>query len=110
MVTEDDSKDLTIQVENTFSQELLFHKTDLVILSIGAEPSTGTEELVKTFNLTRNKDTGFLETTEIDDITAVEKKNIFIIGNASGPKDSQHSLAQARSAAIQAANRVKEFR
>ncbi|MFX1511353.1 MAG: FAD-dependent oxidoreductase [Promethearchaeota archaeon] len=98
-----ETQELTIQVENTITRELLFQKTDLIVLSIGAEPAAASEELGKVLNLTRHEKTGFFITKEEDDTTAVGQDRIFIVGNASGPKDAQYSLAQASAAALKAA-------
>ncbi|MFX0090533.1 MAG: FAD-dependent oxidoreductase [Candidatus Hodarchaeota archaeon] len=97
------TQDLVVQIENTFTNEFLYHKTNLVVLSIGAEPSMGSEDLSKMLDLRIDERTGFYITTEKDDISALGHDRIFIVGNASGPKDTQYSLAQASAAAIKAA-------
>ncbi len=103
-ISEDsETHELTVQVENTITRELIFQKTDLVVLSIGVEPAAESEELGKVLNLIRNEKTGYFTTTEEDDTTAIGQDKIFIAGNASGPKDTQYSLAQASAAALKAA-------
>lgn len=101
------SKQISIQVENTITREFLQHKTDLVVLSIGAEPADGNDELGRIMKLLKDERTGFFTVSNNDDVSAVEQERIFIIGNASGPKDSQYSLAQASAAALKAIISIK---
>jgi heterodisulfide reductase subunit A len=101
------SKQISIQVENTITREFLQHKTDLVVLSIGAEPADGNDELGRIMKLLKDERTGFFTVSDNDDVSAVEQERIFIIGNASGPKDSQYSLAQASAAALKAIISIK---
>lgn len=96
------STQISIQVENTITQKFLYHKTDLVVLSIGAEPADENDELGKIMKLQKDERTGFFTVSNNDDVSAVEQERIFIIGNANGPKDSQYSLAQASAAALKA--------
>ena len=97
-----ETHELTIQVENTTTRELIFQKTDLVVLSIGVEPAVESQGLENILNLIRHEKTGFFITKEEDDTTAIGQDRIFIAGNASGPKDTQYSLAQASAAALKA--------
>ena len=99
---EPETKKLIIQVENTITQEFVHHKTDMVVLSIGAEPAEGSEELGKILGIMKDERTGFFDVSNEDDVSAIGQDRIFIAGNASGPKDSQYSLAQASAAAMKA--------
>ncbi|MFX0115962.1 MAG: FAD-dependent oxidoreductase [Candidatus Hodarchaeota archaeon] len=96
------NQQLTVQVENTITREFLHYKADLVVLSIGAEPADGCDELGRIFGIKRDERTGFFKTAEEDDVAAVGQERVFIAGNASGPKDTQYSLAQASAAAMKA--------
>ncbi|MHA2232413.1 MAG: hypothetical protein ACXAB4_07970, partial [Candidatus Hodarchaeales archaeon] len=101
MVFEDsNTAELTIQVENTITREFLQHKTDMIILSIGAEPAEGNEELGKILDILKDEKTGFFVVSNEDDVSAIRQERIFIVGNAGGPKDVQYSLAQASAAAM----------
>ncbi|MFX0116340.1 MAG: FAD-dependent oxidoreductase [Candidatus Hodarchaeota archaeon] len=103
MVFEDsNTAKLTIQVENTVTREFLQHKTDMIILSIGAEPAEGNEELGKILGILKDEKTGFFAVSNKDDVSAIRQERIFIAGNASGPKDVQYSLAQGSAAAMKA--------
>ncbi len=92
---------LIVEVENTISREFLQHKTDMIILSIGAEPARESYELAQTLGLKTDDKSGYLLVNGEDDVSAIGQRRIFVIGNASGPKDTQYSLAQASAAAMQ---------
>jgi heterodisulfide reductase subunit A len=101
MVLEEvETNNLIIEVENTVSRDFLQHKTDMIVLSIGAEPANETDVLSETLGVKLDDRTGFFLINEEDDISAVGNDRIFVIGNASGPKDSQYSLSQASAAAM----------
>ncbi|MFX1535091.1 MAG: FAD-dependent oxidoreductase [Promethearchaeota archaeon] len=109
MIFEDSDRDeLVVQVENTFTNEFLHYRTDMVVLSIGAEPAMGSEELGKMLDLKIDEKTGYYVITKKDDVSALGQERIFIVGNASGPKDTQYSLAQASAAAIKAATVIRK--
>ncbi|MFX0016390.1 MAG: FAD-dependent oxidoreductase [Promethearchaeota archaeon] len=109
MVYEDPNTQIIIvQVENTITQEFVLHQTDLLVLSIGAEPSEGSDELGKILGLLKDDRTGFFIVSSEDDVSAKGQQRIFIAGNASGPKDTQYSLAQASAAAMKAFITVNE--
>ncbi|MFW9914348.1 MAG: FAD-dependent oxidoreductase [Candidatus Thorarchaeota archaeon] len=97
-----DNQQLTVQLENTITREFLHYKTDIVVLSIGAEPAEGSDDLGKVLGIARDEKTGFFKISEEDDVSAVGQERVFIAGNASGPKDTQYSLAQASAAAMKA--------
>ena len=74
---------------------------DMVILSAGATPGSGTEKLAKSLGITLNK-FGFADTDELSPVeTSVP--GIFVCGAFSGPKDIPDSIAQASGAAGKAA-------
>jgi heterodisulfide reductase subunit A-like polyferredoxin len=103
MVFEDpNTQEITIQVENTITQEFVLHKTEMVVLSIGAEPADATNELAKSLGIIIDEKTGFFTVANVDDVSAIGQERVFIAGNASGPKDTQYSLAQASTAATKA--------
>jgi heterodisulfide reductase subunit A-like polyferredoxin len=72
----------------------------MIVLSIGAEPANETDVLSETLGVKLDDRTGFFLINEEDDISAIGNNRIFVIGNASGPKDSQYSLSQASAAAM----------
>ena len=99
---EPNTQEITIQVENTITQEFVQHETDIVVLSIGAEPAEGSNELEDVLGLIKDERTGFFAVSNEDDVSAIGQERVFIAGNASGPKDTQYSLAQASAAAMKA--------
>ncbi|MFX0124648.1 MAG: FAD-dependent oxidoreductase [Candidatus Hodarchaeota archaeon] len=99
---EPDTHNVKIQVENTITQEFVLHETDIAVLSIGAEATEGSYELGKILGIAKDEKTGFFAVSREDDVSALGQERIFIAGNASGPKDTQYSLAQASAAAMKA--------
>ncbi len=100
VLEEVETNNLIIEVENTINREFLQHKTDMIVLSIGAEPANETDVLSEILDVKLDKRTGFFLINKDDGISAVGNDKIFVIGNASGPKDSQYSLSQASAAAM----------
>ncbi|MDD1776529.1 MAG: 4Fe-4S binding protein, partial [Candidatus Helarchaeota archaeon] len=98
-----DSKDLTIRVEDTLSQEILELKADLVVLSTAMEPAASTDELVKKIQLDRTAD-GFLKEFHAR-LNPIDTKipGIYLCGAAQGPKSIDESVASGRAAASSAA-------
>lgn len=104
LVTEDqDNNQLLLQLENTLNRELMSDPTDLVVLSIGAEPSDGTRHLSSQLGVEVDAETGFFRVDELLDTVSIGKEGVYIVGSAGGPKDSQYSLAQADAVAMQVA-------
>lgn len=102
LVEDLESKNLIIHAEDTLLGILIETEVDLVILSIGLTPSSGTSKLSRILSLSKGPD-GFLKEAHpklrpVD--TLVE--GIFIAGAAQGPKDIPDSVAQASGAAQRA--------
>jgi heterodisulfide reductase subunit A len=98
-----DTKSITIRAEETLLNKITERQFDLVVLSVGLQPSEGTKKIAKTLSLTTSSD-GFLAEAHpklrpVD--TAMD--GIFIAGCAQGPKDIPDSIAQAKAAASSAA-------
>ena len=75
---------------------------DLIILSLGMEPSKGTLEMAQVFNLPR-EDHGFLATVgEPLDTVTTPVPGIFVAGAAAGPKDIEDSVSMGGAAAAKA--------
>lgn len=77
---------------------------DLVVLSVGMEPSPGTREMASLFGVNQNK-YGFIETSNPPlDTVGTNQNGIFVAGSAFGPADledcaSSGGLAGARAVA-----------
>jgi len=73
---------------------------DLVVLSVGLEPSKGTRALVEKLGL-RDTDEGFCHVDEFRPLDS-SRKGIYVCGAASGPKDIPETVVQASGAAAEA--------
>ncbi|MBC7234406.1 MAG: FAD-dependent oxidoreductase [Chloroflexi bacterium] len=79
----------------------LIHETfDMVVLSVGLEPSKGTLELIEKLGL-RRTDEGFCYTDEFHPLSA-SRPGVYVCGAASGPKDIPETVVQASGAAAEA--------
>ncbi|MFN3284919.1 MAG: CoB--CoM heterodisulfide reductase iron-sulfur subunit A family protein [bacterium] len=80
---------------------------DMVILSVGMEPSKGTRQVAKVLGLKQNK-YGFIEVPhEGLDPVATSVPGIFVAGAAAGPKDLDDTLSMAGAAAMKAVAAVR---
>ena len=95
---------LTIQYEDTLDGALRFLGSEMVVLSIGAEPTYDTEKLAASLKIER-EESGFFKCDPEPVFTKTE--GIFIAGAASGPKDITTCLAEGSAAAAQAALLLK---
>jgi heterodisulfide reductase subunit A2 len=100
---------LMIRGEDTTMNRPMEIPMDIVILSVGMEPSAGTREMAKVLGLAQNKygfidppPGGGLETV----LTSVE--GIFVAGAAAGPKDLDDTISMAGAAAMKAAAFVRK--
>lgn len=75
---------------------------DLVVLSVGMEPSRGTLEMARIFNIPRESH-GFLATVgEPLDTVTTPVPGVFVAGAAAGPKDIEDSVSMGGAAAAKA--------
>lgn len=75
---------------------------DLIILSVGMEPSKGSLEMAKIFEIPREEH-GFLGTVgEPLDTVTTAVPGVFVAGAAAGPKDIEDSVSMGGLAAIKA--------
>lgn len=76
---------------------------DMVVLSVGMEPSDGTRTMAQIFGIEQNK-YGFITAggpTGVDPV-ATSKSGVFVVGSAAGPSDIDDSLSTAGLAAVRA--------
>lgn len=97
-----DNKKVIMKVEDTLTRKIIDKEFDLVVLSVGLEPSEGTKKISEMLKLPMSSD-GFIKEAHpkfrpVD--TPVE--GIFVAGTAQGPKDIPDSVAQASGAAARA--------
>lgn len=75
---------------------------DLIILSVGMEPSKGTLNMAQVFNIPRESH-GFLATQgEPLDTVTTPVPGVYVAGAAAGPKDIEDSVSMGGAAAVKA--------
>jgi heterodisulfide reductase subunit A len=98
-----ETKDITIRVYSSLTDEIMNITADLVVLSTAALPSKGTQQIANVLNLDTNT-YGFLTESHFGLMPQETKtKGIFIAGFAQGPKNISYSVSQARAAASKVA-------
>lgn len=75
---------------------------DIVVLSVGMEPSRGTREMAKVLDIAQNK-YGFIDAVNppLDTVTT-SREGIFACGAALGPADLEDTISSAGAAAMKA--------
>jgi heterodisulfide reductase subunit A len=102
-LTEDPTThNITIRAEETLLNRITEREYDLVVLSIGLNPSEGTERLQRILGISRSPDGFFQEVHPKLRPVDTARDGIFICGCAQGPKDIPDSVAQAKAAASSA--------
>ena len=71
----------------------------MVILSVGLEPDTSSEELANILGITRDENGWFNEANYVSDNVSTSSNGIMIAGLCQGPKDIPDTVAQASAAA-----------
>jgi heterodisulfide reductase subunit A len=80
---------------------------DIVVLSVGMEPSAGTKAVSKLLGISQDR-FGFIETPHGSlDTVATSNPGIFVAGAAAGPKDLDDTISMAGAAAAKAAAFVR---
>jgi heterodisulfide reductase subunit A len=75
---------------------------DLVVLSVGMEPSSGTRQVAKLFGVRQNK-YGFVDAPGAPlDPVSTDREGIFACGAALGPADLEDTVSSAAGAAVKA--------
>ncbi|HAL57331.1 MAG TPA: pyridine nucleotide-disulfide oxidoreductase [Bacteroidetes bacterium] len=98
---------LVVRGEDTTMGRPMEIPMDLVILSVGMEPSTGTKALAKLLGVRQNK-YGFIEAIgEPMDTVSTSVEGVFVAGAAAGPKDLEDSTSMAGAAAMKAIATVR---
>lgn len=93
---------LLIKGEDTTMGRPMEVLMDMVVLSVGMEPSKGTVEMSHLLNIPRESH-GFLATTDNPlDTVSTPVAGIFVAGAAAGPKDLEDSVSMGGAAAAKA--------
>jgi len=75
---------------------------DVIVLSVGMEPSQGTRAMADVFGVGQNK-YGFIATPgEPMDPVSTDTPGVFVAGAAAGPKDLEDTVGMAGSAVMKA--------
>ena len=109
IVTEIVGKDgrLLMKGEDTTMGRPLEVLMDVIVLSVGMEPSRGTREIAGIVGVEANK-YGFIHTPgEPMDPVSTSVPGVFVAGAAAGPKDLEDTMAMAGSAAAKAFRAVR---
>jgi heterodisulfide reductase subunit A-like polyferredoxin len=97
----DQGPDGTLDLVYVTEDERHVHEQfDMVVLSVGLEPSKGTKELTEKLGL-RRAEGGFCYTDEFRPLST-SREGIFVCGAGSGPKDIPETVMQASGAAAEA--------
>jgi heterodisulfide reductase subunit A2 len=100
---------LMIRGEDTTMNRPMEVPMDIVILSVGMEPSKGTKEVAGVLGLAQNK-YGFIETPHDSlDTVATSVPGIFVAGAAAGPKDLDDTIGMAGAAVMKAVGLVRRM-
>ena len=100
---------LLVRGEDTTMSRPMEVTMDMIVLSVGMEPSAGTRAIAQLLGIQQNK-YGFIETGGMGglDPVATSTEGIFVAGAASGPSDLDDSIAQAGLAAARALAAVRK--
>jgi heterodisulfide reductase subunit A len=103
-VTEDPvTRNLRLKVENTTAARVEEYELDMVILSLGLEPSESLRHLASLLNLSRTGDGFLLESHPKLKPVDAPSPGIFFAGCVEAPKDIKDSVTQAGAAAARSA-------
>jgi heterodisulfide reductase subunit A2 len=100
---------LLVRGEDTTMSRPMEVTMDLIVLSVGMEPSAGTRAVAQLLGIKQNQ-YGFIEAGGAGglDPVATSKEGIFVAGAASGPADLDDSIAKAGLAAARAVASVRK--
>jgi len=90
---------MLITMKERLSGEQIEIPSDLVVLMVGMEPRSDSDEMAHLVNISRDKDGWFIESHPKLDPVATTTDGVFIAGACQSPKDIPDSVAQARAAA-----------
>ena len=93
---------LRLPVEDTFTGEMLLLEPELVVLSIGLQPSAGTAALAATAGVELEESGFYRSADDLFDAVASGRGGIYFAGAGLGPRDIPDSVAQGGAAAVRA--------
>ncbi|MBI5001439.1 MAG: FAD-dependent oxidoreductase [Euryarchaeota archaeon] len=104
---EAETKNLRVTYE-TEDGKLKEEEFDMVVLSVGFEPSDGVRELAEKVSIKLNE-YGFCETSELSP-TDTTRQGVYVCGAFSGPKDIPETVMEASGAAAKAGGSIASER
>ena len=90
---------LLLRNEDILNNTMIEDKVDMVVLSVGLEPSEDTGKLSKMLKVPTTEDGWFMEANNIFDPVNTRSGGIMLAGVCQGPKDIPSTVAQASAAA-----------
>ncbi len=101
---EEDSatRNLIVTVENTTSGKIERHELDMLVLSVGVEPSKGLPKIAGMLTLSKTSDGFFMEAHPKLKPVDAPTRGVFFAGFCESPKDIKDTVCQAGAAASRA--------
>ena len=90
---------LVVRVEDTVKREFKELDADMVVLSTAIEPSEGTNEIAKIFDVSQSEDNFIKEANPKIKPVTTDIQGAFVAGTAQDPKDITDSILQATASA-----------
>ena len=97
-----ETRHLTVTVENTTSGKLERHELDMVVLSVGVQPSADRDKLASMLTLSKTSDGFFMESHPKLKPVDAPTRGVYFAGFCESPKDIKDSVCQAGAAASRA--------
>ncbi len=97
---------MVVKGEDILGDRMLEYPVDMVLLSVGLQPSPGAGELATLLGIGRDEHGFFRELEYNADPTGTERGGIFVAGVCQGPKDIPDTVAQAAAVAARALRSV----
>ncbi len=97
-----ETRNLVLTVENTTSGELERHELDMVVLSVGVQPSADRDKLASLLTLSKTSDGFFMESHPKLKPVDAPTRGVFFAGFCESPKDIKDSVCQAGAASSRA--------
>jgi heterodisulfide reductase subunit A len=96
------TRNLIVTVENTTSSRLERHELDMVVLSVGVQPSADRDKLAGMLTLSKTSDGFFMESHPKLKPVDAPTRGVYFAGFCESPKDIKDSVCQAGAAASRA--------
>ena len=108
--SEDQNGNIILKAEDTLTGKPLKLTTDMVVLMVGKVSSRGTRELSKRLSIELDTDQFIKSKDNHSLFNYSNKEGIFLAGTCTGPKTIIETIADARSAAMEVAGYLNNFK